>query len=82
MNRIMYWGKLADVTGCANEQRPLPETVTDTQSLRAWIDDLHKADGAFLDPVNRIAVNDEIVIEPADVHAGDDIAFLPPIGGG
>ena len=82
MALIMYWGKLAGVTGCTNEQRPLPVSVTDTQSLRAWIDDLHKAGGAFLDPVNRIAVNDEIVIEPAEIRSGDDIAFLPPIGGG
>ena len=82
MALIMYWGKLADVTGCTNEQRPLPDSVTDTHSLRAWIESLYDTGGAFLDPVNRIAINDDIVIEPAAIREGDDIAFLPPIGGG
>lgn len=82
MTLIMYWGKLSDVTGIANEQRPLPDSITDTETLRAWIDDIHDAGGAFLDRVNRIAVNDEIVTEPAEIREGDSIAFLPPVGGG
>ncbi len=82
MAQITYWGKLADVTGVEGEQRPLPEDVTDTQTLRAWIDATHAAGGIFLDPSNRIAVNDEIIVEPFEVSDGDAIGFLPPVSGG
>jgi len=79
---ITYWGKLADVTGRASETYALPEQVQDTSALRAWIDTQTGGDGVFLAPENRIAINDEIVTEPCAVTDGDDIAFLPPVGGG
>lgn len=82
MARISYWGKLSDVAGTHREQRPLPGDVRDTDALRAWIDMLHSGDGVFLHISNRIALNDEIVLEPSAVSDRDTIDFIPPLSGG
>ncbi len=82
MAEITYWGKLADVTGVQEERRALPAHVNDTDALRTWIDAEHTAGGVFLDNANRIALNDEIVAEPASVRDVDTIGFLPPVSGG
>ncbi|MEM9739932.1 MAG: MoaD/ThiS family protein [Pseudomonadota bacterium] len=82
MALITYWGKLADLVGTASETHTLPEDVRDTQTLRRWLDGEKSGHGVLMDPANRIAVNDEIVAEPAPVSDQDQLAFLPPVGGG
>ncbi len=82
MATLWYFGKLMDVTGSHREQRELPDTVRETAGLRAWLDEIHEAEGAFSDPAVRFAINDEIVADPAPLADTDDIAVLPPVGGG
>ncbi|MEO0983172.1 MAG: molybdopterin converting factor subunit 1 [Pseudomonadota bacterium] len=82
MARLLYFGRLSDVTGHAEETRDLPSDVADTAALRRWLDADHAADGALLEASVRLAVNSEIVMDPAPVSNGDEIAFMPPVGGG
>ncbi|MEM6535736.1 MAG: MoaD/ThiS family protein [Pseudomonadota bacterium] len=82
MARLHFLGRLVDVTGHPSETVDLPAALTDTSSLRQWLDDRGAQDGAFLDPTVRVAINDELVIEPAAIANSDEIAFLPPVGGG
>ena len=43
---------------------------------------LSRHDGAFLDKSVRLAINNEIVVDPHPVSRSDEIAFMPPVGGG
>ena len=54
----------------------------DTAALRSWIDQTRGFDGALLHPSVRVAVNNEIVDDPSPVSDADEIAFMPPVGGG
>ena len=82
MARILYFGRLGDVTGIDQEHIPLPVNVNDTAGLRQWIDTRFEADGTFLEKTVRIALNDQFATEPTSVSDADDIAFMPPVGGG
>ena len=82
MARFLYFGKLMDVAGTHSEARDLPPSVSDTRALRAWLDTAHRTDGVFSDPAVRFAINDEIVADPAPLCDGDEIAVMPPVGGG
>lgn len=79
---ILYFGKLADAAGRAEETVDLPASITDSEALRHWLDQRLGCDGALAAPTVRIAVNDEIVAGPAPVRDGDEVAFMPPVGGG
>ncbi|MEO0816759.1 MAG: MoaD/ThiS family protein [Pseudomonadota bacterium] len=82
MTEITFWGKLADTVGTSKHTVALPDSVRDTGKLRAFLENELGLDGALRDPANRIAINDQIVVEPATLCASDRIAFLPPVGGG
>lgn len=82
MAQLLFFGKLADLTGAMMVDRALPESVSDTDALRSWLDQDYGADGALLEASIRLAINSEIVSEPATVKDGDEIALMPPVGGG
>lgn len=82
MATLTYYGRLADDAGAFQESVRLPDEVRDVDGLRAWAQSVR---GLRLDAGGRavrIAVNDEIVRGNAPVRDSDDIAFLPPVGGG
>ena len=82
MAQILYFGRLSDVIGQEAEMLDIPAAITDTAALRQWLDERKSADGALLEKSVRLAVNSEIVIDPHPVSDRDEIAFLPPVGGG
>ena len=82
MAKLLYFGRLADITGSNSETQNLPEAVSTTDQLREWVNSLHQAGDAFLEASVRIAINNEMVSEPCQVSNSDEIAFLPPVGGG
>ena len=82
MADILYFGRLSDVTGKDSEKLDIPAAITDTAALRRWLDEAKSADGAFLDKSVRLAINNEIVVDPHPVSRSDEIAFMPPVGGG
>lgn len=82
MAEILYFGRLSDITGREAETLDIPVSITDTAALRRWLDDRNSAEGAFLEKSVRLAVNSEIVVDPHPVSDRDEIAFLPPVGGG
>jgi molybdopterin converting factor small subunit len=79
---FLYFGRLMDVAGGHREARTLPASVRDTMSLRAWLDEVHAAPGVFSDPAVRFAINDEIVADAGELADTDEIAVMPPVGGG
>ncbi|WP_300394591.1 molybdopterin converting factor subunit 1 [Henriciella sp.] len=82
MAQILFFGRLMDVTGKAEETITLPDTVRDTSALRRWLDQDRGLQGALLEKTVRLAINNEIVADPHPVNDNDEIAFMPPVGGG
>ena len=82
MARLLYFGRLEDALGLATETLTLPSDIADTSALRTWLDSSRQRGGALVELTVRIALNDQIVSEPCPVTDADEIAFLPPVGGG
>jgi len=84
MVTLLYFARLREALGTANEEIALPESVIDVATLReallsrggAWAQEL-----AASRPV-RIAVNQAMAAAETPVTDGDEIAFFPPVTGG
>nr|WP_070959488.1 molybdopterin converting factor subunit 1 [Hyphomonas sp. Mor2] len=82
MAKILYFGRLSDITGAAEEVLSLPDTVATAGELRTFLDLKFEANGALLEPTVRIAVNNELCFDTESIADSDEIAFMPPVGGG
>jgi molybdopterin converting factor subunit 1 len=82
MAKLLYFGRLSDVTGLTEEVLDLPADVDTAGALRSWLDMRFEAGGALLEPTVRIAINNEISFDADAISAPDEIAFMPPVGGG
>ena len=82
MAKLLYFGRLSDITGAAEETLTLPDTVATAGDLRHYLDLRFEAQGALLEPTVRIAVNNELCFDTVEIGETDEIAFMPPVGGG
>jgi sulfur-carrier protein len=82
MARLLYFGRLMDTFGTNAEMLALPAEIEDTSALRSWLDKDRQLGGMLMEKTIRVAINDTIVPEPWPIADSDDIAFLPPVGGG
>jgi len=82
MAKLLYFGRLTDITQTSAETLGIPDRIKSTDDLRTWLDKHHTANGALLEGTVRIAINNEFVQEPAAFQQTDEIAFMPPVGGG
>lgn len=82
MAKILYFGRLTDIVSTSAETISLPEHILTTSELRAFLDTAKNAGGVLLQQSIRIAINNEFVTEPARISNMDEIAFMPPVGGG
>lgn len=82
MTKILYFGRLSDLTGKTDEILTIPHDIESAGQLRTWLDARFETDGALLDPTVRIAIDSEIILDTASLHGADEIALMPPVGGG
>lgn len=84
MTRLLFFGRLRDIAGCAERQLDLPREIETVADLRAYL--------AAQDPVLgdaiaargvRVAVNQAFCVSDAERACGArEIAFMPPLSGG
>lgn len=82
MIKILYFGRLTDVTGIPEEQIQIPSNLETAGQLRTWLDGRFGTSGALMDPTVRIAINSEIILDSTSLNGAHEIAFMPPVGGG
>ena len=82
MVKVIYFGRLSDVTGTGEEMLDIPDGVSTVAALRNWLDLRFEAEGALLEPTVRIAINNEIGFDETPIGNAGEIAFMPPVGGG
>ncbi len=79
--QLLFFGRFSDIA--ASGPVDLPDSVTDTQSLTAWLSEKYEG---FEDLVNRagsrIALNKVIIHSNTPVSNGDEIAFMSALSGG
>jgi len=82
--KILYFAALREQLGTAGEELELPAGVATVAALRshlrgrggAWERAL--AEGRLV----RAAVNQDMAPPTSALHAGDEVAFFPPVTGG
>lgn len=82
MIKVIYFGRLSDVTGTGEEMLDIPDGISTAGALRNWLDLRFEAEGALLEPTVRIAINSEISFDETPIGNANEIAFMPPVGGG
>jgi len=84
MVKVLYFARLREDLGKAAEEISLPGDVTTVAALRAH---LTARGGTWQSALGqgkavRVAVNQEMAEPGTPVHAGDEVAFFPPVTGG
>ena len=82
--RVLYFARLREELGRADEELVLPESVKDVAGLAAF---LRRRGGAWAEALApgtavRVAVNQDMARPSTPVRQGDEVAFFPPVTGG
>lgn len=81
MIEILFFGRLGDASETL--RLDLPDGVSDTDGLTAWLSGQNTALGIELEKAgNRVAVNKAIIAENTPLKDGDEIAYMSPLSGG
>ena len=78
--RIRYFAGLREATKIEGETLDLPDGATATD-VRALLGERYPALARLLPPC-AVAVNRAYVAADAPLHNGDELVFIPPVGGG
>ncbi len=77
---LRYFAGAREAAGCETEPVEAPEGA-DVAAVRALAADLH-ANLLPVLPRCALAVNRAYATDRTPLHDGDELAFLPPVGGG
>lgn len=82
--RILYFARLREDMGIAQELIDLPAGACDVKGLRAQLVARGGASAAALGrgKAVRVSVNQDLARDDTPVKAGDEVAFFPPVTGG
>jgi MoaE-MoaD fusion protein len=78
--RVLLFGVLRDLTGCSSEELTVPDQATAADVIEHYqsrVPDLRAMAHSIA-----ISINQEYSAFDAPLHAGDEIALLPPVSGG
>jgi len=78
--KVLFFGRLRELTGLAEEAGELPEGATLTQVYERYTERYPRLAGFRNSMV--VSRNQEFAAWDTRVSAGDEIAFLPPVSGG
>ena len=82
--KLVYFAWIRVKMGVSGEDVDPPKNIKDIKGLIDWIKQRNPISSEAFSDINniRIAVNQEYVDIDHPVHAGDEIAFFPPVTGG
>lgn len=78
--RIRYFAGLREATGIESETLDLSDDAT-ADAVRALLGERYPALARLLPPCV-VAVNRAYVAGDTPLHEGDELVFIPPLGGG
>jgi molybdopterin converting factor subunit 1 len=82
--RVLYFAWVRQRVGVAEEEVAPPPEVRDVAGLITWLSARSPGHAAAFAATRQIraAVNQEFAQPTHPVHAGDEVAFFPPVTGG
>jgi molybdopterin synthase sulfur carrier subunit len=82
--KLLYFARLRDKIGIAEEMLDLPENIDRLSSLLIWLTDRGENYALALDDSDtiRVAIDQEHVIGDAPLNGAREIALFPPMTGG
>lgn len=82
--QLKLFASLREAVNVSSETVELPQEVQTTDQLRIWLSSRGDAWALAFAPtkVLRIAVNQNMIEESANLSDGQEIAFFPPVTGG
>jgi molybdopterin synthase sulfur carrier subunit len=82
--QLKLFASLREAVNVSSETVELPQEVQTTDQLRIWLSNRGDAWALAFAPakVLRIAVNQNMIEESANLSDGQEIAFFPPVTGG
>jgi MoaE-MoaD fusion protein len=78
--RVLFFGILKDLTGRSSDLVNLPDHATAADLLRHYEENLAGHKGVMSSVA--VSVNQEYAAADTQLHAGDEVALLPPVSGG
>jgi len=78
--RVLFFGVLKDMTGCGSEELTVPDQATAADVVEHYQERITRL--REIAPAIAISINQEYSTIDAPLHAGDEIALLPPVSGG
>jgi molybdopterin synthase catalytic subunit len=78
--RVLFFGVLKDLTGCSSEDLTVPDQATAADVVEHYQERITRLRG--IAHAIAISINQEYSAIDAPLHAGDEIALLPPVSGG
>jgi len=78
--RVLFFGVLKDMTGCRSEELTVREQATAADVMEHYRERITRLRG--MEHAIAISINQEYSAIDAPLHAGDEIALLPPVSGG
>lgn len=82
MVKILYFGRLSDLTQCREESIDLPDHICTISDLKTWLGQRHDLSDALNLESIKTMINQELVHGNESIEAAHEIGFLPPVGGG
>lgn len=82
--KLLYFARLRELVGLAEEEVALPADVRDVAALIAWLKSRgENYERALAHPaLVRVAVNERHAAPTDPVRAQDEVALFPPVTGG
>ena len=82
--KLLYFAGLREQLGQCGEELELPPGVSTLAGLRSHLVSRGGAwQSAFAEVrLVRVAINQDMAQASASIHAGDEVAFFPPVTGG
>ncbi len=82
--RLLYFARLREAFGCAEEQVSVPAGIHDVAALLEWLRSRGGSFAAELAPGRafRVAVDQQMAAPHTRLHENAEVAVFPPVTGG
>ena len=82
--KVLYFARLKEAVNYSSEEIDLPEAIKTITALKNYLSQRGEIWANLFDgkQVVRAAINHALVDDLANIQAGDEVAFFPPVTGG